>query len=221
VRVIIDGSVRMFPVLVVRHRQARRYRLRLTEVGALRVTVPQRASAAGGLRFAQSQAEWIATEWSRLTARLSWSAGTAIWYRGEPTPLSMDGVEVVWGDERVVVDAGATIRDAVQAHLRAIAAAELPGRCRALGEDARLIPSRVRVGDQRSRWGSCSSTGGIRLNWRLIQMPPEVADYVMLHELVHLEHPDHSRRFWRAVEVVCPGWRAADQWLRRHARELA
>ena len=58
------------------------------------------------------------------------------------------------------------------------------------------------------------------LNWRLIQMPPAVADYVILHELVHLEHPNHSRRFWRGVERVCPEWRAAERWLRRHGREL-
>jgi predicted metal-dependent hydrolase len=79
---------------------------------------------------------------------------------------------------------------------------------------------RIAVRDQRSRWGSCSARGAIMLNWRLIQMPPEVADYVMLHELVHLVQPNHSRRFWRAVEGVCADWRVAERWLRQHGREL-
>jgi len=51
-------------------------------------------------------------------------------------------------------------------------------------------------------------------------MPEEVADYVMLHELVHLEHPNHSTRFWRRVAVVCPSWRAAERWLRSCGRDL-
>jgi predicted metal-dependent hydrolase len=58
------------------------------------------------------------------------------------------------------------------------------------------------------------------LNWRLIQMPADVCDYVILHELVHLDHPNHSRRFWRGVERVCPEWRSAERWLRRHGRDL-
>jgi predicted metal-dependent hydrolase len=79
---------------------------------------------------------------------------------------------------------------------------------------------RVTVRDQRSRWGACSAKGAITLNWRLVQMPPEVADYVMLHELAHLRQPNHSRKFWREVAAICEHWRAAEQWLRRHGKEL-
>jgi predicted metal-dependent hydrolase len=78
----------------------------------------------------------------------------------------------------------------------------------------------VRVRDQQSRWGACSGKGAITLNWRLVQMPPDVADYVMLHELAHLRQPNHSRRFWREVDRLCPSWRDAERWLRAHGREL-
>jgi predicted metal-dependent hydrolase len=78
----------------------------------------------------------------------------------------------------------------------------------------------VSVRNQRSRWGACSPSGMITLNWRLIQMPLSVADYVILHELTHLDHPNHSRRFWRAVAASCPWWRQAEAWLRRHGKEL-
>ena len=80
--------------------------------------------------------------------------------------------------------------------------------------------SRVSIRNQRSRWGSCSSRGAIALNWRLIQMPAEVSDYVILHELMHLREPNHSRQFWREVAAVCDGWRDAERWLKLHGRAL-
>ena len=70
------------------------------------------------------------------------------------------------------------------------------------------------VRNQRSRWGACSSRRVITLNWRLIQMPATVRDYVIFHELMHIRHPNHSRRFWREVEGVCAWWREAERWLR-------
>lgn len=108
------------------------------------------------------------------------------------------------------------------ARLRALAAETLPARCLELaarhGEAHRV--RRVSVRNQRSRWGSCSTRGTIALNWRLIQMPPEVADYVILHELMHLRQPNHSRAFWREVASVCDHWREAERWLRHHGRSL-
>lgn len=66
--------------------------------------------------------------------------------------------------------------------------------------------ARVSVRNQRSRWGSCSRRGTISLNWRLIQTPEEVRDYIILHELPHRRHMNHSLRFWQEVERLCPGY---------------
>ncbi len=74
--------------------------------------------------------------------------------------------------------------------------------------------TRVTVRDKSSRWGSCSPAGRISLNWRLIQVPAPVRDYVMLHELTHLEEANHSPRFWTALEAVCPWHREARAWLK-------
>ena len=76
---------------------------------------------------------------------------------------------------------------------------------------------RVVVRNQRSRWGSCSARGTISLNWRLVQTPDFVRDYIIYHELMHLREMNHSGRFWARVEAVCPGWRAAERWLEQHA----
>jgi hypothetical protein len=73
------------------------------------------------------------------------------------------------------------------------------------------------VRNQKSRWGSCSRRGTISLNWRLIQAPPFVCDYIILHELSHLKEMNHSARFWHEVERVCPDYKMAERWLKQHS----
>lgn len=72
----------------------------------------------------------------------------------------------------------------------------------------------VRIGNQSSRWGSCSSTGTLSFNWRLIELPDELADYIVVHELAHLVQPNHSPKFWSEVERVLPDWRPRRKALR-------
>ncbi len=81
-----------------------------------------------------------------------------------------------------------------------------------------LSVSRVSVRNQRWRWGSCNRNGHICLNWRLVTMPDWVRDYVMLHELMHLERMDHSPRFWKLVKEACPEYQDARRWLRQVSR---
>jgi predicted metal-dependent hydrolase len=79
---------------------------------------------------------------------------------------------------------------------------------------------RIRIGGQRTLWGSCSPRGTLSFNWRLVLAPLEVLDYVVVHELCHLRVPDHSRPFWALVECHRPHWRQQRDWLRRHGPEL-
>ena len=211
-----------FPVDIVRHRWARRYVIRVTTDGRLRLTVPRGASIDGGLRFAASEHDWIAREWRRQrSSKATWHIGTLVWYRGDKLPIALDGEAIALGPERIVRSAAAAdLCEAIESHLRARATIELPPRCLELAATCGLEVSRVSVRDQKSRWGACSPHRTITLNWRLIQMPASVADYVMLHELMHLKQANHSRRFWREVDRVCPWWREAERWLRRHGREL-
>ncbi len=79
---------------------------------------------------------------------------------------------------------------------------------------------RVCIRDQKTRWGSCSSKGTLSFNWRLILAPSDVLDYVIVHELCHLTHMNHSPEFWAAVEAVCPDYRTSRKWLKDHGKEL-
>lgn len=104
--------------------------------------------------------------------------------------------------------------------LRARAANELPAQLFELAAGFGLSVARVTIRDQRSRWGSCSPKGHIALNFRLLLMPPDVREYVLVHELMHLRQANHSRRFWRLVEAAFPRFREAERWLRTHGPSL-
>ncbi|MGC4085271.1 MAG: M48 family metallopeptidase [Vicinamibacterales bacterium] len=104
-----------------------------------------------------------------------------------------------------------------QHRLRKQAARELPVRLLELAASTGLHVRKVSVRNQKHRWGSCSTSGLICLNWRLITMPDWVRDYVMYHELMHLKRMDHSPAFWRLVAQVCPNYQEARRWLRTHA----
>jgi predicted metal-dependent hydrolase len=103
-------------------------------------------------------------------------------------------------------------------HARRLAAQVLPARLLELARGLGRRVAGVSVRSQRTRWGSCSPSGHISLNWRLVQMPDAVRDYVLLHELTHLVHLNHSKRFWRDLARVCPWHREARAWLRAHGR---
>ena len=95
---------------------------------------------------------------------------------------------------------------------------ELPVRLRELAAEQGLVVAGVSIRNQRSRWGSCSRRGHISLNWRLVEMPESVRDYVMIHELMHLKRMDHSPAFWALVTAACPESAAARRWLRTFGR---
>lgn len=80
--------------------------------------------------------------------------------------------------------------------------------------------NRITIRDQKTRWGSCSAKGTLSFNWRLMLAPPAILDYVVVHELCHLTHMNHSAAFWHAVETVYPDYRTARKWLKEHGQEL-
>ena len=220
---------RRVPLELVRHDRARRYVLRLRPDGTARVTVPCRGSLRAAREFAEAHLDWIARQLARLSERpakdRSWRAGTRISFRGELVELRVmetpHGPAVGFADQVVAVPADSLdFRPAVERHLRRLAAAELPPRVFAFAVQQQLTVRKVTIRDQRSRWGSCSRRGTVSLNWRLVQMPDAVRDYVVWHELMHLREMNHSPRFWRAVAAVCPDFAAARRWLRHHGESL-
>lgn len=92
----------------------------------------------------------------------------------------------------------------------------LPKRVWELAELTSLKPTKVSLRKQRTLWGSCSPSGSIQLNWKLISAPLNVIDYVVIHELAHLKHPNHSKYFWNEVANHCPDYKQLKLWLKKH-----
>jgi hypothetical protein len=107
-----------------------------------------------------------------------------------------------------------------QREWRARALELLPPRLSELAAQHGLRVSRISIRNQRSRWGSCGRDGHICLNWRLVQMPEWVRDYVLIHELMHLRRLDHSPAYWQLVSAAYPQYDEARRWLRAHGRHL-
>ena len=80
--------------------------------------------------------------------------------------------------------------------------------------------SSIRIGDQKTRWGSCSSNGTLSFSWRLMLAPPRVLDYVVIHELCHLTYMNHSTAFWRKVESIDPDYKEHRRWLKENGDSL-
>jgi predicted metal-dependent hydrolase len=78
----------------------------------------------------------------------------------------------------------------------------------------------VGIRDPRTRWGSCSRRGNLSFSWRLVMAPPEILEYVVVHELCHLREPSHQKPFWRMLEAARPGWHEQARWLREHGQEF-
>jgi predicted metal-dependent hydrolase len=210
------------PLRLVRHPRARRYLLRLLPDGTAQVTLPRRGTAQEARHFAERHTLWLELQLRRLQdqppVRDNWVIGGQILFRGEPVTIAnpVPG-RIQLGTESVPVNAADSLRPALQKFLRRLAARELPPRVQELARQNEVTFTRISVRNQRSRWGSCSRRGNISLNWRLVQLPPFVSDYIILHELMHRRQLNHSAKFWREVSVACPEYEKAEGWLKQHA----
>jgi predicted metal-dependent hydrolase len=114
----------------------------------------------------------------------------------------------------------APLRDALERWYRRQARPEVGRRLDAAVTRAGIGYTSLQIRGQRTRWASCSSSGAMSFNWRLLLAPAEILDYVVEHEVAHLEVHDHSDHFWSLLSSRCPDWREHEGWLRRHGHAL-
>ena len=176
--------------------------------------------------YLQQQRDWLRNAWSRLQARTAQAAPAGeVRYLGRA--LELDVRPSLFGEVRrdgeilrvhapLGADIGAEVRAWLQARAERLLAWRLARIARRLGR----TPSRFALSDAQTQWGSCTRRGHIRLNWRLVQAPLALIDYVAAHELAHLVHLDHSPRFWAQVAALCPDAPARRAELRRMGAAL-
>jgi len=200
---------------------------------------PMRMSAEGLGDFLRDKARWIlahARQHEEARARtpvLAWQPGDDVPFRGRRVTLTVlpgaaQGEVALEGEQLTVrtppedglVPEGPRIRGLVVRWLREQAAAHVAARVQDFEGRLDVQPRRVRVRDQKRRWGSCSAHGVLNFNWRLILAPEAVLDYVVVHELCHLKEMNHSPRFWAWVERILPDYGTPRSWLRQNAMLL-
>ena len=197
--------------------------------GVARLVIPRRGTEAEGLRFLDRSERWLlkrVAQWhSRSQTRQPWTDGRRFLFRGEEVTLRVEetagDVMLAFADQVVrVKHALPDYVEDVHAHLRRMAEKELPVRTRELAQVHGITIRRVSVRAQKTRWGSCSARGTISLNWRLIQTPPFVVDYLIVHELMHRREMNHSKRYWKHVADAFPAYREAEAWLKSNKIDL-
>jgi predicted metal-dependent hydrolase len=218
-----------FVVRVKRHRQARRYTLRVqAATREVVLTMPQRGSIKDAKAFAEKNNAWIAVRLNRLPDVAPFSDGGTVPLRGvahrivhRPRTRGTVWVETA-GNEKLLCVAGDPphVARRITDFLKREARRELEQAAKAYARTLGVSIKRLTVRDQSSRWGSCSSTGALSFSWRLILAPPFVLDYLAAHEVIHLIEMNHSPRFWRMLHELCPDMKRAKTWLDIHGSDL-
>jgi predicted metal-dependent hydrolase len=207
--------------------RARRVRVSVESDGAVLVTVPRRAPVHAADEAVRELAPWIERRrraLARAAAEMARTPGTVPYLGGELVLVPQAGrTRAHRRGDALLVPAETITRGAVEAlerWYRRAARAEIAPRLDAAVARAGTSYTGLTIRSQRTRWASCSSTGAMSFNWRLLLAPEAVLDYVIEHEVCHLEVMDHSPRFWRLLESRVPDWREHARWLRRYGSTL-
>jgi len=227
IEIAFDGAI--YPVQLRRHRQARRYTLRVHATDRTVVlTMPLRGSVKEARAFAERNGGWIAARLKRLPQPIPFADGLELPLRDVPHRIvhRAGARGTVWieaSDEMpllCVAGDRAHVARRVRDFLKREAKRDLETASRRYAAVLGVTVKRVSVRDQSSRWGSCTAAGVLSYSWRLILSPPAVLDYLAAHEVAHLIEMNHSRKFWRVVAGVCPEWQRAKGWLNAHGAAL-
>lgn len=226
------------PYEIRRSSRARRMRIRI-QPGRVEVVAPRFTLRRTITSFVDSKREWIFDKTEALRGREftvtpeRFVSGERVLFRGRFLQLRVQRAHVPTATLRFAnafhVEAPATLDDeACERAARDLVMAWLGNRAL---EDARrwteeygprldAYPTRLRIGNQKTLWGSCSARGVVSLNWRLVAAPKPVFEYVVVHELCHLVEHNHGRRFWDLVASLLPDYRERRGWLKRHGVAL-
>ncbi|MGZ8973138.1 M48 family metallopeptidase [Methylomagnum sp.] len=226
------------PYIIRRSPRAKRLRLVVKPAG-LELVIPPALDEAKALEFLHRHRDWAAGKLAELRSQAVESAPPRLLASGDTVPFQGREVPLLIREEpgrrtRIEFDSQFVITlppgTPAQVHQRAHAALFawvkhwLHGEAGLIaarhGQRFGLQPREIRVKQMKSRWGSCGPRNDINLNWLLAFAPPTVLEYVVVHELCHIRHRDHSARFWALVAQHLPGWSHERQWLKRQGGEL-
>ncbi len=204
--------------------RAKRLSLRLSpkEV-ALVLTIPPRATSSQITAFLKRCAPWVENQLKKVAKTISIKPGEKVSLHGTVFECRVDPLRrkpvLCLATQTLCLPPRCGQKDLYEV-LKKMARETLTPY---VEKAARALDQRVEkisLRDTKSRWGSCSTSKTISLSWRLILAPPEVAQYVCIHEATHLLHMNHSQAFWKVVGKLCPGYKSCQKWLKAHGASL-
>lgn len=219
------------PISLRANPRARRLTLRISHAKQQAIlTLPPNTPINDAKRFISSHIDWLKKQLDKIPDNIPFAHNQEIPLRGEPHLLnfvegrSRGGVVSI---DRDTDPATLTVRGAREHAPRRLtdwlkkeARIDLEDCVTYHATNLNLMPKKISVRDQTSRWGSCSSTGALSFSWRLVLAPPFILDYVAAHEVAHLAEMNHGPRFWKLVKQTMPEMEEAQSWLKRNGGEL-
>lgn len=222
---ILRLGSREIPLTVSRHPRARRIALHVDWMaGGVRLVLPRRAALRDGLDFAQNKTDWILGQIDALPRRVRFAPEAVVPLLGVDHVIRHvpDRRRGVWREPGVLFVSGYAehlprrVRDYVRAQARHEAATRARAKAGTIGKSVR----RICVRDMKTRWGSCGSNGDMSFCWRLVMAPDHVLDYVVAHEVAHLQEMNHGTRFWALTTRLTADVAGARRWLSERGGEL-
>ena len=197
--------------------------------GSFTVRAPMRASHSAIETFIKQKEDWITRtrekiKSTRPTQKKQYADGEKFMLLGSFFDLKL----VAPQRPSLRFDKGFTLSRAAQIKGEAIftrwykarALEVISERVKQYSQQYDFVPRQVKISSAKTRWGSCSSNGTLNFTWRLVMAPLEVIDYVVVHELAHLRVKNHSSKFWKVVESICPEYKKQRKWLRENGEKL-
>lgn len=209
----------------------------------IEVVAPLKVSEQRVKAFVNAQQEWIRKALKRVQLRAQsvkslaparYAEGTHVPYLGRSLPLSIQATParrlkvalsadthfVVHVPDAAISDSSEPIRQALQHWMKQQARLHAQHYIEQHGPKYGLLPRSLRIKTQKSRWGSCGPNNDINLNWLLMLAPPVIMEYVVVHELCHIRHKNHSQDFWQLVAEHMPDYLQHRKWLKQHGANL-
>ena len=222
----VEVAGRKLPVALRRDARARRLTLRLAPDGSeVRLTVPRWCPEREAIAFAHARIDWLAQQLARVPERRPPEPGSAVLFRGQPLTITWcaDAPRTPRLEEDRIVLGGPRegVAPRIQRWLEREALRLLNADIAFYAERAGVALPQLRLTRAQRRWGSCSTSGTVRINWRLVQAPDFVRRSVVAHEIAHCLHFDHSPAFHSVLGRLFEGdLAAADAWIKAHGRSL-
>ncbi len=213
------------------NQRSKHMRLRIEGDGAIIVTTPPRTPTHLIEKFITTNTPWISKQQAKLALKPRLHTPEQVTIFGKvykkvikysaqlPVGVGVLQNEVAYNPtdpQKKPEEQQQAFQTALNRYLKNTAQHYILERTKLLAQTMGITYKKVTIRKQKTRWGSCSSAGNLNFNWQLVHFPPKMIDYVIVHELAHRKHMNHSAAFWEVVRRFCPDYKAHRAWIQRH-----